>query len=61
MERDVGIPIGSKLKKAAGSEENSDGVVKGTDDGGAQVVNLEPEQPIAFLSVFLMQFCLEGS
>ena len=35
MERDVGIPIGSKLKKAAGSEENSDGVVKGTDDGGA--------------------------
>ena len=35
MERYVGIPIGSELKKAAESEKNIDSVVEGTDDGGA--------------------------
>ena len=60
MERYVGIPIGSELKKAAESEENSDGVVE-ADDGVALVVKMEPVQQILFLLVFLWQFFLEGS
>ena len=60
MERYVGIAIDSTSSRAAGNEENSDGVVE-ADDGVALVVKMEPVQQILFLLVFLWQFFLERS